>query len=153
MFASEHVPHVASHLLLYSCGQENPPAQASAHVGRSSHDSRSISDDIRSYLSLEWQRKLDEQDHTSTPVGWLKEHPGMSRKFTRQTMPSRTPDVPCQANYYDCGLFLLTFMDFWTHTPPDQIKFSPHGTFTGKTYLRLYAGPTPATHRHLDLQA
>lgn len=101
------------------------------HVG-SSHNSLDISDNIRSYLNCEWQRKLDEQDCTSTAMRWLKEHPGMPHSFDTDNMPSRVPGVPFQNNDYDCGLFMLAFMDFWTATPPDQIVLDDTCRWTGK---------------------
>lgn len=101
-------------------------------TGRSSHNISAISAEIRSYLNLEWQRKLDERDSMSVPMAWVKGHPGMSHKYESDTMPSRVADVPCQDNGYDCGLFVLTYMDLWTYSPPDQLQLCVEGTLKGK---------------------
>ncbi|KAL3160557.1 hypothetical protein ABBQ32_010855 [Trebouxia sp. C0010 RCD-2024] len=114
----------------------------------SSHNSLVISDNMRSYLNCEWQRKLDEQDCTSTSMSWLKEHPGMPHSFNRQNMPSRVPDVPRQKNGYDCGLFMLTFMDFWTATPPDQIQLDKFCKWMGDKPYPPFMAKHWFQHKH-----
>ena len=107
-------------------------------IGLSPHDTEVISKAIRSYLNLEWQRKLDEKVGTSIPLVWAKEHPGMSPYFGLHTMPDIVANVPSQSNDYDCGLFVLRYMDFWTFTPPDLVNFCQQGRLKGKHLLCLY---------------
>ena len=79
---------------------------------------------MRSYLDVEWQRKISEQDATSVPFSWAKDHPDRpAHHFTGSTIPGKQAQVPRQDNYHDCGLFVLAYLDFWTHAPPDQIDF------------------------------
>ncbi|KAL0038051.1 hypothetical protein WJX79_000333 [Trebouxia sp. C0005] len=99
----------------------------------SCHNLSVISKAIRTYLNVEWQRKLDEQDTSSVPVGWVKEHPGVTHNFEPSTMPGKTAHVPCQDNYCDCGLFVLAYLDFWTHAPPDQVELCERGAWKGDT--------------------
>ena len=98
----------------------------------SCHNLSVISKAIRTYLNVEWQRKLDEQDTSSVPVGWVKEHPGDTHNFDPSTMPGKTAHVPCQDNYCDCGLFVLAYLDFWTHAPPDQVELCERGAWKGR---------------------
>ena len=46
-------------------------------------------------------------------------------------MPSKAAKVPQQQNYIECGLFLLTYIDFWTYSPPTYLAFSKDGSWTG----------------------
>lgn len=117
------------------------PAQACKHVliGRSPHDTQLISKAVRSYLNMEWQHQLDDKVSRSVPLVWAEEHPGMSPYYGRHTMPGVVADVPSQNNGYDCGLFVLTYMDFWTYSPPDQVNFSDEGKLKGKHLCFCYA--------------
>ena len=105
----------------------------------SPHETSSISRAVRSYLNLEWQRKLDEKLSTSTPMVWAKEHAGMSHHFNVKTIPHIVGDVPCQDNGYDCGLFLLTYMDLWTYSPPDEVHMCKEGRLKNKRLCCCYA--------------
>ena len=90
----------------------------------SCHNLSTISKAVRSYLDVEWQRKINEQDVTSVPFSWAKEHPeGAEHHFNHQNTPGKQAQVPRQDNYHDCGLFVLAYLDFWTHAPPDQVDF------------------------------
>ena len=108
-------------------------------VGSSPHDTVLISKAVRSYLNLEWQRKLDEKVSTSIPLVWAKEHPGMSPFFGLHTMPDIVANVPSQSNDYDCGLFVLSYMDFWTYTLPHHVNFCPEGKLKGEHLCFGYA--------------
>lgn len=108
-------------------------------TGSSPHHTEIISRAVRSYLNLEWQRKLDEEVSTSIPLVWAKEHIGKSADFGLHTMPSIVADVPSQSNGHDCGLFVLSCMDFWTHSPPDQVNLCQDGTLKGENLCFCYA--------------
>ncbi len=107
---------------------------------------------IRSYLNVEWQRKLDEKDVSSVPYGWAKDHLGVEHSFEPSTMPGKNAHVPRQDNYCDCGLFVLAYLDFWTHAPPDQVELCEKGAWKGKVLLLLSYRPIvfPALKRQLQ---
>lgn len=105
----------------------------------SPHVTSTISQAIRSYLNQEWQRNLDEEISMSIPMVWAKEHPGMSHHFNAETIPHIVGDVPSQNNGYDCGLFLLTYMDLWTYSPPDAVHVCEEGRLQGKRLCCYYA--------------
>lgn len=105
----------------------------------SPHDTSAISQAVRSYLNLEWQRKLDEKVDVSIPMVWAKEHPCMSHNFNAVTIPHAVGDVPSQDNGYDCGLFVLAYMDLWTYSPPDQVNMCKEGRLKGKHMYCYYA--------------
>lgn len=105
----------------------------------SPHDTSAVSQAVRSYLNLEWQRKLDEKVGVSTPTVWAKEHADMSHLFNAETIPHIVGDVPSQDNGYDCGLFLLTYMDLWTYSPPDHVDMCKEVRLKGKHLCCYYA--------------
>lgn len=97
----------------------------------SCHNLTAIGKALRLYLNLEWQRKLEE-GVDSVPADWAKQHPDVKHFFTGETMPGKTAQVPRQDNYCDCGLFVLAYMDFWTHAPPDQVELCERGALKGE---------------------
>ena len=97
----------------------------------SCHNLGSIGKALRPYLNLEWQRKLEEGVE-SVPADWAKQHPNMKHFFDGGSMPGKTAQVPRQNNYCDCGLFVLAYMDFWTHAPPDQVELCEKGAVRGE---------------------
>ncbi|KAL0035371.1 hypothetical protein WJX77_003485 [Trebouxia sp. C0004] len=117
----------------FQSGERRPYILHLDSMQGSCHNLSVISKAIRTYLNVEWQRKLDEQDTSSVPVGWVKEHPGITHNFEPSTMPGKTAHVPCQDNYWDCGLFVLAYLDFWTHAPPDQVELCERGAWKGET--------------------
>lgn len=97
----------------------------------SCHNLSSISKALRAYLNYEWQRKLEEDDVSSVPAGWAQTHPGEKHVFGADTMPGKSAQVPRQEDYCNCGLFVLAYMDFWTHAPPDQVELCERGAWKG----------------------
>ena len=97
----------------------------------SCHNLASISKALRAYLNYEWQRKLEEEDVSSVPAGWAQKHPGEKHIFGAETMPGKSAQVPRQEDYCNCGLFVLAYMDFWTHAPPDQVVLCERGAWKG----------------------
>ncbi|DBA90280.1 TPA: hypothetical protein ACH3X1_003570 [Trebouxia sp. C0004] len=71
---------------------------------------------IYDYLTCEWQRNLHEQEETPVACCWTRQHPGSVRVFDASTMPTITPAVPEQRNFFDCGLFVLTYLELCTGT-------------------------------------
>ncbi|KAL3148578.1 hypothetical protein ABBQ38_014010 [Trebouxia sp. C0009 RCD-2024] len=98
----------------------------------SCHNLATISKALRAYLNYEWQRKLEEEDVSSVPAGWAQKHPGEKHIFGAETMPGKSAHVPRQEDYCNCGLFVLAYMDFWTHAPPDQVELCERGAWKGE---------------------
>ena len=55
---------------------------------------------------------------------WHLENPdSKGPEFNAKTVPAKKPShLPKQNNYCDCGLFTLTYMHFFSNTPPDRIR-------------------------------
>ena len=53
--------------------------------------------------------------------------PSEQRCFDECTLPAMSVDVPRQLNGYDCGLFALTYIDYWVDFPPASITISKKG--------------------------
>lgn len=98
----------------------------------SCHNLTQIGKAVRHYLNCEWQRKLDEVGKPSVAASWAEDHPGVKHDFNANTIPGKRPKVPNQDNWWDCGLFALAYMDFWTHAPPGQVEICAAGAFQGK---------------------
>lgn len=97
----------------------------------SCHNLSAIGKALRTYLNHEWQRKLEEKDVSSVPAGWAQKHAEQQHKFEAETMPGKSAQVPRQKDYCNCGLFVLAYMDFWTHAPPDQVELCERGAWKG----------------------
>lgn len=97
----------------------------------SCHNLATIGKALRTYLNLEWQRKLEETGVSSVPGGWAQNHPERKHRFEAETMPGKSAQVPRQEDYCNCGLFVLAYMDFWTHAPPDQVELCERGAWKG----------------------
>jgi len=65
---------------------------------------------IRDYLKREWQARKALQGEKV-------------ENFLDDKLPYYQPDVPNQANYYDCGLFLLHYIEKFAATPDVSIRF------------------------------
>lgn len=104
------------------------------HIG-SCHNLSAIARAIRSYLKCEWDRKVDETGKPSVPANWAAAHPGMKYDFSPTDIVSKTAQVPRQDNWWDCGLFVLAYLDFWTHAPPEQVELCGKAAFRGKSNL------------------
>lgn len=87
---------------------------------------------IRSYLNCEWQRKVEETGKSSVPASWAAAHPDATHDFAPATIPGKTAQVPRQDNWWDCGLFVLAYIDFWTHAPPEQVELGERAVFEGE---------------------
>eukprot|EP00803_Ostreobium_quekettii_P001019 evm.model.scf_650.6 EVM.evm.TU.scf_650.6 scf_650:55196-70872(-) len=68
------------------------------------HCSKAVSARIRSYLQCDWLRK----------------HPDAGEPL--QEFRIKRVDVPRQNNHCDCGLFLLMYMEYFMHAPPQAIN-------------------------------
>jgi len=111
------------------------------------HSSKPACDIVRRYLRFEWvskMRALKEQKHQQEANGggasnssrsssrssrltayqrWEKTHPGgEERVFDEKTFPYKRAAAPRQDNYCDCGLFVLTNMEFFIRRLPETIN-------------------------------
>ncbi|CAD7695275.1 unnamed protein product [Ostreobium quekettii] len=71
------------------------------------HSTAEVSGVLRRYLEGEWERK----------------HPDSKKRiFSKQTIPGRRVDhIPRQINSYDCGLFMLTYLEFFSFGAPNIV--------------------------------
>lgn len=90
---------------------------------------KTMSTAIRSWLNLEWRRTSKHKD--SVAASWAAAHPLARHLFTATTMPAHSAEVPKQQNWWDCGLFVLAYLDYWTFAPPQQGFMSSKGVFQG----------------------
>ncbi|KAK9814889.1 hypothetical protein WJX73_001421 [Symbiochloris irregularis] len=83
------------------------------------HTMGQITRAARDYLQQEWDRKLGESTD-SVAKQWQAANPGASFKFSDKTVQAhKVMPLPQQDNYCDCGLFLLTYAEFFlSHAPP-----------------------------------
>lgn len=104
------------------------------------HSSKPACDIVRRYLWFEWvskMRALQEQKQQQEANGgggnygsrltayqrWEKTHPGGDeRVFDDKTFPYKRAAAPRQDNYCDCGLFVLTNMEFFIRRLPETIN-------------------------------
>ncbi|KAJ8773839.1 hypothetical protein K2173_008302 [Erythroxylum novogranatense] len=80
------------------------------------HASRSVFDNIKSYLKDEWNylnRESATYDHPISDKIW-NDLPGRINQ--------KKIDVPQQKNDYDCGLFVLFFMERFIEEAPERLK-------------------------------
>ncbi|EGG17821.1 hypothetical protein DFA_08822 [Cavenderia fasciculata] len=82
---------------------------------KSTHDS--YSKKIRGYLTHEWKhRKLGK------PLKEGSEDVFQEKIFTEDNLPFLAPHVPNQSNYYDCGVFLLHYIELFCKAPKRGIQ-------------------------------
>eukprot|EP00877_Chromochloris_zofingiensis_P014687 jgi/Chrzof1/9472/Cz04g04110.t1 len=90
------------------------------------HETGSIVAAIRTYLTHEWKRKEDERGASdSIPRHWSQEHEGEDMVFDKNNMKHfKVKAVPKQDNHCDCGLFLLTYLEFFVYAAPEAINLN-----------------------------
>jgi hypothetical protein len=64
-----------------------------------------------------------EEGGESVPVFWASAHSGDAHRDFN-VLCRKINKLPMQDNHCDCGLFLLTYVDFFTHGLPAAIRFS-----------------------------
>ncbi|KAI3467515.1 hypothetical protein Pfo_024178 [Paulownia fortunei] len=80
------------------------------------HISKSIFNDVRSFLIEEWKFLRQEEVLPELPIAdniWDK----LSRRIDEKVI-----EVPQQKNEYDCGLFVLFFMERFIEEAPERLK-------------------------------
>lgn len=77
-----------------------------------------IAENIREYLQREWSRQWDNEG--SVAFAWKQERLFQRNSFTPETMPAIKAEVPRQPNGFDCGLFMLAYLERWCTVPPSQ---------------------------------
>ena len=60
------------------------------------------------------------QGGDSAPAVWAVAHPEVPQRSLDVT--AKKLQLPQQDNFCDCGLFLLTYAEFFTHSLPDHIR-------------------------------
>lgn len=109
------------------------PAPVILHLDSMSggHTTKPIADHIRAYLLCEWDAKLQEPEPSdpgaalNTSQKWRQENgPGEFRDFGNPSVfpHLRVGSVPQQDNHCDCGLFLCTYVEYFTFSPPPALN-------------------------------
>ncbi|KAG7032277.1 Ubiquitin-like-specific protease 1D, partial [Cucurbita argyrosperma subsp. argyrosperma] len=80
------------------------------------HSSRSIFDNIKSFIKEEWCY-LDQEVADSDPPMPYRIWKNISRRIEEKII-----EVPQQKNDYDCGLFVLYFIERFIEEAPDRLK-------------------------------
>lgn len=60
------------------------------------------------------------QGGDSAPAVWAVAHPEVPQRIL--DVAAKKLQLPQQDNFCDCGLFLLTYAEFFTHSLPDHIR-------------------------------
>eukprot|EP00850_Spirogloea_muscicola_P002154 SM000008S22243 [mRNA] locus=s8:607891:613126:+ [translate_table: standard] len=83
------------------------------------HNATYIFRTLRSYLQSEWARQQDPKSRSpsKSPCEQLP-----SRTFNPKTLPGRRVTVPQQPNAYDCGCFLLHYVELFLQSAPQQFR-------------------------------
>ncbi|XP_021632874.1 ubiquitin-like-specific protease 1D isoform X2 [Manihot esculenta] len=93
------------------------------------HSSKSVFGDIRSYLREEWSYMNQEVAPADLPIAdkiW---------KHLPRRIDEKKIEVPQQKNEYDCGLFVLFFMERFIEEAPARLKKKDLAMF-GKRWFR-----------------
>ncbi|KAL5759799.1 hypothetical protein ACOSP7_018309 [Xanthoceras sorbifolium] len=93
------------------------------------HSSKSVFDNIRSFLKEEWNYLNEEVSPSDLPIAdriW---------KHLRRRIDEKVITVPQQKNDYDCGLFVLFFMERFIEEAPERLKKEDLAMF-GKRWFR-----------------
>mmetsp|Transcript_32464 Transcript_32464/g.91996 ORF Transcript_32464/g.91996 Transcript_32464/m.91996 type:complete len:1169 (+) Transcript_32464:431-3937(+) len=114
------------------------------------HNQRTVAAALRAYLQIEWSTKA-KAGGNSIPAKWAASHlkvndslsqaPG-GLQFNRNNMKERKPRLPRQSNHTDCGLFLLTYLEFFLHSLP-EIYDKPFEDENGKVFEAVQAATYP----------
>lgn len=79
------------------------------------------------------------EDSSSLAAQWRAQHPEGRWTFDNNSFPQTRLEkpwfLPKQDNYCDCGLFLLAYMHFFTHSLPEEISKSTLATIPGVLFL------------------
>eukprot|EP00850_Spirogloea_muscicola_P008090 SM000042S15357 [mRNA] locus=s42:515254:520518:- [translate_table: standard] len=83
------------------------------------HNATYIFRTLRSYLQSEWARQQlpKSRSPSKSPCEQLP-----SRTFNPKTLPGRRVTVPQQPNAYDCGCFLLHYVELFLQSAPPQFR-------------------------------
>ncbi|XVE75058.1 hypothetical protein DITRI_Ditri12bG0067000 [Diplodiscus trichospermus] len=93
------------------------------------HSSRSVFKNVKSYLREEWNYLNEEVAPSDLPIAdkiWAN----LPRRIDEKTIA-----VPQQKNDYDCGLFVLFFMERFIEEAPERLKKKDLAMF-GKQWFR-----------------
>ncbi|KAJ7943630.1 ubiquitin-like-specific protease 1D [Quillaja saponaria] len=93
------------------------------------HSSKSVFDNIRSYMREEWNYLNQEVDSSDLPIAeriW---------KHLPRRIDDKIIKVPQQKNDYDCGLFVLFFIQRFMEEAPERLKKNDLSMF-GKQWFK-----------------
>ncbi|GFH16553.1 ULP_PROTEASE domain-containing protein, partial [Haematococcus lacustris] len=86
------------------------------------HTPNTIFQTLRNYLAAEWASNAADP-RPSTARAWAEAHPDAAPpSFNKEQCPCACcKGLPQQDNHCDCGLFLLSYIDFFCHADPAYI--------------------------------
>ncbi|KMZ59436.1 hypothetical protein ZOSMA_68G00230 [Zostera marina] len=92
------------------------------------HYSNSIFDNIKKYLEEEWRYMYENVPAAEVPI------PKKIWDYLPQNIKKRKIMVPQQKNEYDCGLFVLYFMERFIGEAPERVKNKDLAKFGDKWF-------------------
>eukprot|EP00798_Chlamydomonas_sp_ICE-L_P026299 gene26299-17392_t len=111
--------------LLMHCDSMDGPFLMHCDSMDGGHPTNTIFENLRSYLFNEWQRKSEEAGD-NVPRRWMDQRRSVESNvqppdFRNKNVCFGCPmsRLPNQDNHCDCGLFLLSFIEFFCHARPD----------------------------------
>lgn len=110
------------------------------------HSSRSVFDNIRSYLKAEWNYLNQDVTPLDLPIAdriWRH----LPRRIDEKILT-----VPQQKNDYDCGLFVLFFMERFIEEAPERLKKKDLAMFGRQWFKPEEASGLRAKIRHILLE-
>ncbi|KAK9906862.1 hypothetical protein WJX75_009356 [Coccomyxa subellipsoidea] len=85
------------------------------------HSTPGLKKAVCNFLTQEWDRKASEGGE-SVAAKWVAANPDAPlRSFE---LLAKKVKLPMQDNYCDCGLFLLTYVDFFTYSLPKALRLT-----------------------------
>eukprot|EP00898_Chlorokybus_atmophyticus_P007874 jgi/Chlat1/8088/Chrsp75S07589 len=135
IFAKDYLLHWSLAIICHPglCDSDDPKEQTAScilHLDsmKSGHDGNILSRYLRGYLENEWAHRLN--DENSVAANSSKKN----RQFVQKTLPFVKAQVPQQDNEYDCGLFLLHYMELFASNAPK--RFNLDTSMVNRTWFK-----------------
>ncbi|XP_068637326.1 ubiquitin-like-specific protease 1D [Aristolochia californica] len=130
IFLPVHADHHWSLVIISFPAKEEETGPVILHLDSLGyHPSSVIFENIESFLKEEWKYLNQVCDHTNVTFServWKN----LSRRIERKIIP-----VPQQKNDYDCGLFVLYFMERFIEEAPERLRRKDLAMFGSRWFL------------------